>query len=155
MIAIKRSKTGQPILIKDKTAFENIEIVQAFPIQSDTDSAISILNKEGKELLWIKNLKELDEDSAHIIRDILNLQEIHLKIESITSISSKLYPCTWSVETRKGSKIFTIENEEDFIQLHHQLILIKSQEHIYYVLKDLHEMDKKSLQHLMPFIFHV
>ena len=86
---------------------------------------------------------------------MLNAQEIQLKIESITSISSKLYPCTWHVETRNGPKIFTIENEEDFIQLHHQLILIKSREHIYYVLKDLHKMDKKSLQHLMPFIFHV
>ena len=155
MIAIKRSKTGQPILKNGNEEFENIKIVQAFPIQSDIESAISIVNQEGKELLWISNLKELDNDSAQIIREILHEQETQLKIESISSISSKLYPCTWHVETRKGPKTFTIENEEDFIQLHHQLILIKSQEHIYYVLKDLNKMDKKSLQHLMPFIFHV
>ena len=155
MIAIKRSKTGQPILYIETKKFENIKIVQAFPIQSDRESAISILNNEGKELLWLQNLKELDEVSAQIIRDILNEQEIQLTIESITSISSKLYPCIWHVETRKGPKTFTIENEEDFIHLHHQLILIKSREHIYYVLKDLQKMDKKSLQHLMPFIFHI
>ena len=155
MMTIRLSEAGQPILQMGTTTFENIKIVQAFPIQSDTESAISILNHEGKELLWISNLKELDEISAKIIRDILNEQEIQLKIESISSISSKLYPCTWHVETRKGSKTFTIENEEDFIQLHHQLVLIKSREHIYYVLKDLDKMDKKSLQHLMPFIFHV
>ncbi len=155
MITIRLSEAGQPVLQMGTTAFENIKIVQAFPIQSETESAISILNHEGKELLWISNLKELDEFSAQIIRDILNEQEIQLKIESISSISSKLYPCTWHVETRKGPKTFTIENEEDFIQLHHQLVLIKSREHIYYVLKDLDKMDKKSLQHLMPFIFHV
>lgn len=155
MIKLSRSSSGTPILHLDKQSFENIKIVQAFPLQYREEQAISILNPEGKELAWIPHLNQLDSTSQDIIRETLNAQEIQLKIDAIFSISSKLYPSTWQVQTRRGLKTLTIENEEDFIHLNSQTIVIKSKEHIYYVLKDLGNMDKKSLQHLMPFIFHV
>lgn len=153
MIKLSLSPSGTPLLHLGSRHFENLKIIRAFPFQGNHNEAISILNEDGKELVWISHLSDLDESSQRIIQEVLDAQEIHLKIDAIYGISSKLFPCTWQVQTRKGPKTLTIENEEDFIHLNNQNILIKSKEQAYYILKDLESMDKKSLQHLMPFIF--
>ena len=94
--------------------------------------------------------------SAHIqefITESVELNATFFEITSVDKISCRLYPSEWSVTAGGVQYVFWIENEDDLMHLHDDVIMIRTNIKKLFIIRFLDQLDKKSRVLLQPFIF--
>jgi Domain of unknown function (DUF1854) len=90
----------------------DVRIRRAFP-WTEPDSFISVRSKEGKELLLIDALNQLDSRIVQQVRTALGRSSFVPVITKILSIDMRFGYQQWSVETAAGATEFRVQERED------------------------------------------
>ncbi len=151
--SLERTAFGKLVLTNESgEQFEGVEPVRAFPIQSP-DDGISMVNTEGKEVAWVDRLADVPQPAQDLIRAELVTREFMPVIERIVSVTSYSTPCTWSVETDRGSTEFVLRGDEDIRRIGKGNALLIADAHgIQYLIRDQFAMDSHSKRVLDRFL---
>lgn len=132
--------------------FEGVVPVRAFPIQAPEDG-ISLVNLDGEEVGWVDGLGDLPEPAQGLIRAALGTREFMPVITSIDAVSSFSTPCTWTVQTDRGTTDFVLRGDEDIRRIGKDNGLLIADTHgIQYLVRDqfaLNAHSKKILDRFM------
>jgi hypothetical protein len=74
------------------------------------------------------------------------------QILRLDTVSSFLTPCTWTVQTDRGTTQFMLKGEEDIRRLTGTVLLINDANGVQYMIRDLAAMDKHSRKLLDRFL---
>lgn len=132
--------------------FEGVVPVRAFPVQSP-DDGIALVDRDGHELVWIDALTAVGEPARTLIADELASREFMPEIQRIVSVTSFSTPCTWAVETNRGSTQFVLRGDEDIRRIGtHNSLLIADSHGIQYLIRDQLALDPHSKKLLDRFL---
>lgn len=130
---------------------ENVSPVRAFPIQAP-ESGISLVNSDGKEVGWIDSLDQVDAANAALVREELQGREFMPEIARIVAVTSFATPCTWTVDTNRGTTDFVLRGEEDIRRIGSEALLISDTHGIHFLVRNQFELDKHSKKILDRFL---
>lgn len=149
---LQRDPSGR-LTYTDATSKEchKVQVVRAYPI-SAPDEGISLLGEDGRELLWIPDIKELDQHSRAMLDNELASREFMPKIESIKSVSSYATPSVWEVSTDRGDTTFTLKAEDHIRRLNDNMLLITDIQGISFLIEDSAKLDRHSRKLLDRFL---
>lgn len=122
---------------------EDVRIRRAFP-WSHPDRLISIRSSEGKELLLIPDLKELEPATRDLIVNYLEKWVFVPVITRVVMVDVRFGFQQWKVETDRGPAEFRVQEREDIRFLGDGRFSIKDVEGCVYVLPPLEQLDEKS-----------
>ncbi|MDT8989484.1 DUF1854 domain-containing protein [Curvibacter sp. APW13] len=150
---LQRDPFGKLILqLADGSVHEGVVPVRAFPIQSP-EVGIGLVATDGKEMAWVEALADVPEPAQSLIREELAGREFMPVIERIESVTSFSTPCTWTVQTDRGSTQFVLRGDEDIRRLGTEGTLLIADSHsIQYLVRDLYALDAHSKRILDRFM---
>lgn len=132
--------------------FEGVVPVRAFPIQAP-DDGISLVNLDGEEVGWVDALADLSEPAQGLIRDALGTREFMPVITRIDAVTSFSTPCTWTVQTDRGTTDFVLRGDEDIRRLGKDNALLIADTHgIQYLVRDQFALNAHSKKILDRFL---
>jgi len=151
-IQLHRNAFGQ-LVFRDSEGREhvNVELARAFPISAPLDG-ISMLDQNGRELLWIPRLDDSSREIRRLLEEELQSREFMPEIKSIRGVSGYATPCTWQVETDRGDTEFLLKAEEDIRRLSTSALLIVDSRGIQFLIRDPRKLDKASRRILDRFM---
>ena len=116
--------------------FAGVVPVRAFPIQAPEDG-ISLVSLDGEEVGWVDALGDVPEPAQGLIRESLGAREFMPVITSIDAVTSFSTPCTWTVQTDRGSTDFVLRGDEDIRRIGKDNALLIADSHgIQYLVRD-------------------
>lgn len=149
---LSRNAFQQLVLIdSDGVEYVDVRPVRAFPIQSP-DEGISLVRENGEELAWIDKLADLPPALSALISAELEGREFMPVIATISSVTSFATPCTWQVETDRGSTAFVLKGDEDIRRVGQDSLLISDNHGIHFLIRDMYALDKHSRKILDRFL---
>jgi len=150
---LERTPFGKLVLTNASgERFEGVVPVRAFPIQSPEDG-ISLVSTDGKEVAWVDLLSDVPQPAQDLIRAELATREFMPVIERIVSVTSYSTPCTWTVETDRGTTEFVLRGDEDIRRIGKDNALLIADAHgIQYLVRDQFAMDAHSKRVLDRFL---
>ncbi|WP_138517435.1 DUF1854 domain-containing protein [Rhodoferax bucti] len=150
---LERTPFGKLVLTNASgERFEGVVPVRAFPIQSPEDG-ISLVSTDGKEVAWVDLLADVSQPAQDLIRAELATREFMPVIERIVSVTSYSTPCTWTVETDRGTTEFVLRGDEDIRRIGKDNALLIADAHgIQYLVRDQFAMDAHSKRVLDRFL---
>jgi hypothetical protein len=125
--------------------------VRAFPIQAPT-RGISIVRDGGKEVAWIDDLLDAPADVRHLVQEEIDGREFIPEILNIKDVSSFATPCTWFVETDRGSTSFVLKVDEDIRRVGEASLLVSDSHGINFLVRDMYRINKHSRKILDRFL---
>jgi hypothetical protein len=128
-----------------------VEPARAFPIATPREH-ISILSRDGHELVWIPKLDDLPDETRRLVEDALESREFMPAIRRVTSVSGYATPCTWQVETDRGTSSLILNSEEDIRRLTTTALLIVDSRGIQFLIRDRSSLDDTSRRILDRFL---
>jgi hypothetical protein len=132
------------LTLKDGTVYENLEPRKLFPITNHT-MYITLLDSHEKELGFVRDLEEIDEDSRRALEECFEEYYMIPKILSMINITEKFGVITWTCVTDRGTRSFTIKNRHsDIKMLYDGRVLVRDSNDNRYEIDDVAAMDKKS-----------
>lgn len=135
----------------DGERHEGVVPVRAFPIAAPNEG-ISLVDRDGRELLWIDRLSGLPGDIQALITAELESREFMPEIRCIRHVSSFATPSTWQVETDRGETTFVLKGEEDIRRFATPSLLIADSHGIQFLIRDIQALDKHSRRLLDRFL---
>jgi len=152
IFTLERNSFGSLILTTETGEIhEAVAPVRAFPIQTP-DEGISMLCPDGHEVAWIEKLDDLPAQVRELVEDELQSHEFMPEIAHIAAVTSFATPCTWSVETDRGTTDFVLRGEEDIRRIGRNMLLIADNHGIHFLIRDLNGLDKHSRKILDRFL---
>jgi hypothetical protein len=149
---LQRNSFGQLILIAaNGNSYVDVEPARAFPINTPREN-ISILSSDGHELAWIDKLDELPSETRQLVEEALKAREFMPEIQRVTGVSGYATPCTWQVETDRGTTSLILNTEEDIRRLSSPALLIVDNRGIQFLIRDRSSLDKTSRKILDRFL---
>lgn len=150
---LERTPFGKLVLTNASgERFEGVVPVRAFPIQSPEDG-ISLVSTDGKEVAWVDLLADVPQPAQDLIRAELATREFMPVIERIVFVTSYSTPCTWTVETDRGTTEFVLRGDEDIRRIGKDNALLIADAHgIQYLVRDQFAMDAHSKRVLDRFL---
>jgi len=151
-IQLHRNAFGQ-LVFMDSEGREhvNVELARAFPISAPLDG-ISMLDQNGRELVWIPRLDDSSREIRRLLEEELQSREFMPEIKRIRGVSGYATPCTWQVETDRGDTEFVLKAEEDIRRLSTSALLIVDSRGIQFLIRDPRTLDKASRRMLDRFM---
>jgi hypothetical protein len=147
-----RNTFGRLVLNRnDGQVFEDVVPVRAFPIQAPEDG-IALLCPEGREAAWIERLADLPPAQRLLVEEELAAREFMPQIKQLLRVTSYATPCTWQVETDRGTTEFVLRGEEDIRRLGPHSLLIADSHGIQFLIRDLTALDRHSHRILDRFL---
>ena len=137
------------LTLSNGTVIEGLEPRRLFPV-SNTDMYITLLDSSEKEVALVRDLAELDDDSADALRacflEYYRIPQITRLIESTEKFGS----LTWHVETDRGTVSFRIRNRHSDIKNFHgtNRVLVRDTNDNRYEIADWTRLDAHS-KHLL------
>ncbi|WBR99971.1 DUF1854 domain-containing protein [Pseudoduganella sp. SL102] len=149
---LRRDPFGRLSLIDAAgTVHEGVAPVRAFPIQAP-DEGLALVNTDGKEVIWIDTLDDLPAEIAALIREELSGREFMPEIRRIVDVTSFATPCTWTVDTDRGTADFVLRGEEDIRRIGTEALLISDTHGIQFLVRNQYALDKHSKKILDRFL---
>ena len=149
---LQRNSFGQLILIAaNGNSYVDVEPARAFPINTPREN-ISIISSDGQELAWIEKLDELPSETRQLVEEALKAREFMPEIQRVTGVSGYATPCTWQVETDRGTTSLILNTEEDIRRLTFPSLLIVDSRGIQFLIRDRNTLDKTSRKILDRFL---
>jgi Domain of unknown function (DUF1854) len=139
------------ITLPDGQVFQHVKVVRAFPI-TNPDHGFSIIDQDGKELVWFEALSELNSSEQEIVRHALEQVEFIPVIQRITNLNTYALPSIWEIETDRGNTQLKLKNEQDIRRVSSEALLITDANGIQYLIKNRKTIDKFSKKVLDRFM---
>ena len=152
-LQLQRNAHGRLVLtLAGGTVHTDVVPVRAFPIAAPQEG-LSLIGSNGHELLWIERLADVPTQARRLLEEELALREFVPVIEKICSVSSFSTPCTWTVDTDRGTAQFVLKGEEDIRRLQNRsALLIAAGDGVQYTVRNTAALDKASLRLLERFL---
>ena len=136
------------MIADDGTLTEDLEPRRLFPV-NDTDNYISLLDTDGHEIGIIRSLSSLEDESAALLREILDEYYIVPKISEVLRVYEKGSVNRWTVMTDHGECSFQIRARYTDIKLLPKgRILIRDTNDNRYEIPDVTKLNKRSMKEL-------
>ena len=103
------------LTLKDGTVIENLEPRRLFPF-SDPNMYITLLNDKEKEIGFVRDLTEIDEDSRKALEECFAEYYMIPRITALLESVDKFGSLNWVVETDRGRVAFQIRNRHSDIK---------------------------------------
>ena len=117
--------------------------VRAFPIAAPKEG-VSILSREGKELLWLERLTDVPSEIQKNIELCLQNREFMPEITKLDGVNSFVTPSRWSVQTTRGATELLLKGEEDIKRLNANTLIISDAYGVQFLIKNLSALDHHS-----------
>jgi hypothetical protein len=131
--------------------YEHVLAVRSFPVAAP-DEGIALVNIDGKELLWIPNLSQVESKARANIQKAITQREFMPQILKLYGVSSFITPSTWDIETDRGRTALLLKGEEDIRRLSGTVLLVTDGHGIQFLIRDLAQMDRTSRKLLDRFL---
>ena len=149
---LQRNPFGQLVFIPaDGDSHVGVEPARAFPISTPREH-IAILSSDGHELTWIPKLDELPAATRQLVEEALESREFMPEIRRVSSVSGYATPCTWQVETDRGTTSLILNSEEEIRRLTASSLLIVDSRSIQFLIRDRNSLDDTSRRILDRFL---
>jgi hypothetical protein len=149
---LRRDSFGKLVLTNaDGEEFVGVAPVRSFPIQAP-QKGISLVREGGKEVAWVEDLADLPADVRALVTEELEGREFMPEIVRIKDVSSFATPCTWYVDTDRGTTEFVLKVDEDIRRVGEACLLIADSHGIHFLVRDMHHIDKHSRKILDRFL---
>ena len=103
------------LTMKDGTVYENLEPRRLFPYTNQT-MYITLLYQNERELGFVRDLEEVDEDSRKALEDCFAEYYMIPKITRVIACKDEAGSLKWTVDTDRGMTVFTIKNRHSDIK---------------------------------------
>lgn len=138
---------------KDGTVHEDLEPRMLFPFSNQT-MYITLLNKDEREVGFVRDLEELDTDSRQALEECFREYYMIPRITRIVNCDEKMGALRWTVETDRGNVTFRIQNRHSNIK--HlwgtNRVLIRDTNDNRYEIPDYTALDAHSNRLLFPYL---
>lgn len=141
------------LTLKDGTVIENLEPRRLFPVSSKYQY-ITLVDSNEREAAMIRDLRDLDRDSAKAITDCFNDYYRIPQITRVIESKDRFGSLTWTVETDRGGPVtFRIRNRHhDIKMLHDGRILVRDTNDNRYEIQDYTKLDTHSRRILFSYL---
>lgn len=149
---LERDAFGRLVLLDERgERHEGVTPVRAFPL-SAPGHGVSIVGPEGRELVWIDNLADLDAGARELLEESLRVRDFAPELLQLHRVSSFGVPSTWHVKTDRGETRFVLKAEEDIRRLDNGALLITSAHGLAFRVTDPRTLDRHSRKLLERFL---
>lgn len=150
---LEHNAQGRLVLtLADGTAHEGVTPVRAFPIGAP-DDGLSLVGADGRELVWVPRLDQVDGLQRQLIEQELAIREFVPVIKKIISVSSFSTPSTWEIDTDRGPAQLVLKAEEDIRRLGGRIrLLIAGSDGMQFRVNDTGALDRHSRKLLERFL---
>ena len=141
------------VTLPDGSCFDSAEPRCLFPL-SDPERYVSLLEDGKREVALIRDLAELEEDSAKAVRDCLAEYYLIPHILHVYSVKDQYGTLVWTCETDRGRVTFRIKDRHNDIKFFHATnrLLIRDSNDNRYEIPDTEALDAKTHHLLFPYI---
>ncbi|HEY3439472.1 MAG TPA: DUF1854 domain-containing protein [Paludibaculum sp.] len=148
-----RMDARRRLILTDEGGQEYVDVapVRAFPL-SDPLHAISICDAEGRELVYLDSLDELDAGQRAVVEEELAQREFVPVILRIVNTPALTEPSSWRVETDRGLTTFEVESEDSVYRRAPRQVSIVDVRGIRYLIPDTQTLDAHSRRVLERFL---
>ncbi len=141
------------LTMKDGTVYEDLEPRMLFPFTNHT-MYITLLDDHEKELGFVRDLEEIDEDSRKALEECFHEYYMIPKISRVLACEDKFGTLKWTVETDRGEITFRIRNRHSDIK--HlwgtKRVIVRDSNDNRYEIPDYTAMDAKSNRLLFSYL---
>ncbi|MBR4014078.1 MAG: DUF1854 domain-containing protein, partial [Clostridia bacterium] len=92
------------LIKKDGSIIEDLEPRRLFPL-TNHNMYITLLDSEEKEIGFVRDIAELDEESVKALDECFSEYYMIPKIQSVVSVEDKFGTLKWTVDTNHGRVI--------------------------------------------------
>ena len=111
------------------------------------------MSLDGEEVGWVDALGDVPEPAQRLIRNALAAREFMPVITSIDAVTSFSTPCTWTVQTDRGTTDFVLRGDEDIRRIGKDNALLIADTHgIQYFVRDQFALNAHSKKILDRFL---
>ena len=140
------------VTMKDGTVHENLEPRRLFPI-TNTTMYITLLDQKEKEIAFVRDLAELDDDSARALQECFGEFYRIPYITRLISSEEKFGSLTWHVDTNHGPVKFRIRNRHsDIKMMQGKRIFVRDTNDNRYEIPDWAALDQRSKSILFSYL---
>lgn len=138
---LRLDEWGRLVLIDTEGhEYNEVEAVRGFPI-SDPRRGIALVDRHGRELLWIDDLDELPEAERAVLEQELPRREFLPVLRRVVSVSGVAEPTVWDIETDRGAARFTLNSEDDIRRLSDGQAMLIDAHGVRYLIPELGTLD--------------
>ena len=141
------------LTLKNGTVIEDLEPRMLFPF-TNHNMYISLLDSSEKEIAFVRDLTELDEDSKEALEECFKQYYMIPKIIKLLSCEDKFGNLSWRVLTDRGEISFQIRNRHNDIKHLHgtNRVIVRDSNDNRYEIPDYTDMDSHSTHLLFSYI---
>lgn len=141
------------LTMKDGTVHEDLEPRRLFPF-TNPNMYITLLDKDERELGFVRDLRELDEPSVKALTACFAEYYLIPKITRVISCEEKFGLIKWAVETDRGPVKFRIRSRHSDIKKMHgsNRIIVRDTNDNRYEIPDYTTLDNKSIRMLFSYL---
>ncbi len=141
------------LIKKDGSVVEDLEPRKLFPF-SNSDMYITLLDKSEKEVGFVRNLDEIDEDSRKVLEDCFKEYYMIPKIFHLLECEDKFGVLKWKVDTDRGVITFQIRNRHSDIKKLYgtNRVIIRDSNDNRYEIPDYTALDSRSNRFLFSYL---
>lgn len=157
-VGLEQDRFGQLVLVDAAgRRHAGVHPVRAFPLSAAVQSAgeealISLLGRDGHELLWIERFDQLDAASRALLKAELASRQFMPRILRLLDVSSFSTPSNWQVETDRGATQLELKSEDHIRRLPDGRLLIAGGDGVSYLVDNLVALDRHSRRLLERFL---
>jgi hypothetical protein len=150
--SVALNELGQIVLriVGREEPFMDVRVARCFP-WSLPETYISICDKEGKELVLLRDLLHLPPESRELIRRELRDKVFSPRIQRVLSCKSEFGVTSITALTDRGEVTFQVRSREDIRILSPTRAIFRDADGISYELADIKSLDPVSQRHLRDF----
>jgi hypothetical protein len=131
--------------------YPDVVPVRAFPL-SDPLHSISICDRNGRELVYVDALEELEPATRAMVEEALAQREFVPVILRIIGTPPRTEPTVWHVETDRGVTSFEVESEDSIYRREPRQVSVVDVRGIRYLIPDTRKLDAHSRRILDRFL---
>lgn len=150
-LTLGHDPAGRLVVEADGARHVGVEPVRAFPL-SEPAEWISLCDAEGREIITIQSLAELDDAARTALEIELARREFLPVIQRIVDVSMLADPSVWKVETDRGPTTFLVEGSDAVRRLDVARCLVVDTQGVRYLIIDRRKLDaysRKMLEHYL------
>lgn len=130
---------------------DHVMAVRSFPVAAPSEG-IALVDVDGKELLWIPHLDQVNAEARAKIQMAVTQREFMPEILKLYGVSGFVTPSTWEIETDRGRTSLLLKGEEDIRRLSGTVLLVTDGHGVQFLIRDLAKMDRYSRKLLDRFL---
>lgn len=151
--SVTRNALGQLVvkMLGGNGPIVDARVARCFP-WSRPDEYVSVRDKDGKELMLLHTLGELDDASRQLVEQELHDKIFKPRIEQIVTLKTEFDVTTITARTDRGEVSFQIRGRDDVRVLSGSRMLLKDVDGNTYDLPDVSRLDRRSQKWLEQFL---